>query len=87
MNLYRLLLAHLFAALLLSAETPRFKVVTYNLENYLVERSGTRAPKPEAARRKVTETLTALRPDVLACLLYTSPSPRDVEESRMPSSA
>ena len=22
-----------------------------------------------------------------ACLLYTSPSPRDVEESRMPSSA
>ena len=26
------------------------------------------------------------RPDWL-CLLYTSPSPRDVEESRMPSSA
>ena len=25
--------------------------------------------------------------DALACLLYTSPSPRDVEESRMPSSA
>ena len=24
---------------------------------------------------------------VNACLLYTSPSPRDVEESRMPSSA
>ena len=24
---------------------------------------------------------------VFACLLYTSPSPRDVEESRMPSSA
>ena len=24
---------------------------------------------------------------VAACLLYTSPSPRDVEESRMPSSA
>ena len=24
---------------------------------------------------------------VLDCLLYTSPSPRDVEESRMPSSA
>ena len=27
-----------------------------------------------------------LKTDV-ACLLYTSPSPRDVEESRMPSSA
>ena len=25
--------------------------------------------------------------DVIPCLLYTSPSPRDVEESRMPSSA
>ena len=25
--------------------------------------------------------------DVNICLLYTSPSPRDVEESRMPSSA
>ena len=24
---------------------------------------------------------------VVVCLLYTSPSPRDVEESRMPSSA
>ena len=28
-----------------------------------------------------------LDPDVNTCLLYTSPSPRDVEESRMPSSA
>ena len=25
--------------------------------------------------------------DIKLCLLYTSPSPRDVEESRMPSSA
>ena len=25
--------------------------------------------------------------EVMNCLLYTSPSPRDVEESRMPSSA
>ena len=24
---------------------------------------------------------------IMSCLLYTSPSPRDVEESRMPSSA
>lgn len=66
MKLSRLLLAPFFGAFLLIAETPRFKVVTYNLENYLVERSGTRVPKPEAARRKVTETLTAIRPDVLA---------------------
>ena len=26
-------------------------------------------------------------PNIVSCLLYTSPSPRDVEESRMPSSA
>ena len=25
--------------------------------------------------------------EIIFCLLYTSPSPRDVEESRMPSSA
>jgi endonuclease/exonuclease/phosphatase family metal-dependent hydrolase len=66
MNLYRLLLVPLLGASLLRAETPRFKVATYNVENYLVERSGTRAPKPEAARRKVTETLASLRPDVVA---------------------
>ena len=28
-----------------------------------------------------------LTPGFITCLLYTSPSPRDVEESRMPSSA
>ena len=31
--------------------------------------------------------LLALNTLVKDCLLYTSPSPRDVEESRMPSSA
>ena len=28
-----------------------------------------------------------MREQIINCLLYTSPSPRDVEESRMPSSA
>ena len=28
-----------------------------------------------------------VKKNLLGCLLYTSPSPRDVEESRMPSSA
>jgi len=32
--------------------------------------------------------MTMLQPgELIICLLYTSPSPRDVEESRMPSSA
>ena len=30
---------------------------------------------------------TAIMSFIITCLLYTSPSPRDVEESRMPSSA
>ena len=37
---------------------------------------------------RIESTTTRLRKGQAgACLLYTSPSPRDVEESRMPSSA
>ena len=37
---------------------------------------------------KTAEPMPMLRsPDVLTCLLYTSPSPRDKRQSRMPSSA
>ena len=35
----------------------------------------------------VGRSATTNSPHPLDCLLYTSPSPRDVEESRMPSSA
>jgi len=66
MNSFRLIVAALLGSLFLAAEPPRFKVVTYNVENYLVERSGTRVAKPEAARRKITETLVSLKPDVVA---------------------
>ena len=31
--------------------------------------------------------LSEINDGIVSCLLYTSPSPRDVEESRMPSSA
>ena len=44
----------------------------------LVNGSGTELAGGSYARQAVTWG---------ACLLYTSPSPRDVEESRMPSSA
>ena len=40
--------------------------------------------------KEALETVKEWVPDVMLidhCLLYTSPSPRDVEESRMPSSA
>ena len=37
--------------------------------------------------RKTDANLNRHSPLYIGCLLYTSPSPRDVEESRMPSSA
>ena len=39
------------------------------------------------ANAVANQRLEGLEPDSRTCLLYTSPSPRDVEESRMPSSA
>ena len=36
---------------------------------------------------KIEDDLNQFTDDIKGCLLYTSPSPRDVEESRMPSSA
>ena len=38
-------------------------------------------------RNKVVPLAKGVVLEVGVCLLYTSPSPRDVEESRMPSSA
>lgn len=43
-----------------------FRVATYNVENYLLEPSGTRPAKSEAAKAKVREGILALKPDVLA---------------------
>ena len=40
-----------------------------------------------AQRENTPRDIFAVRNSVNSCLLYTSPSPRDVEESRMPSSA
>ena len=35
----------------------------------------------------VAERIELLKPSAICCLLYTSPSPRDKRQSRMPSSA
>ena len=45
-------------------------------------------PSPRARLELIRAIAEAgFAPHVMVCLLYTSPSPRDVEESRMPSSA
>ena len=41
----------------------------------------------EEKQDELRERLKVVEKWVIGCLLYTSPSPRDVEESRMPSSA
>ena len=43
----------------------------------------------ERAQRKPQETRVGISQEILTegCLLYTSPSPRDLSTSRMPSSA
>ncbi len=58
-------LSSLFLLTPLLAQDP-FRVVTYNVENYLVRPSGTRVIKPVESRAKVVEGLLQLKPDVLA---------------------
>ena len=64
-----------------SNETFKWKLVTSWPKNYPGLGS---APENFA---KMVETMSNGRLQIKVCLLYTSPSPRDVEESRMPSSA
>lgn len=54
----------LLACGLAPAET--FRVVTYNVENYLDQAGGTRRPKTAEAKAKVRESIRALKPDVIA---------------------
>ena len=48
-----------------AANPPRFKVATYNVENYLITPSGTRSIKPESHRVKVVESIVVIQPDIL----------------------
>ena len=54
------------------------------IERELTARLGEAGKKIHAGRSRNDQVLVALR---LCCLLYTSPSPRDRQKSRMPSSA
>ena len=55
----------------------------------LIKTVAKQASLTEAQTNEAVKALTDVITAALAkgCLLYTSPSPRDVEESRMPSSA
>src|SRR4051794_25454417 len=48
------------------AAADSFRVVTYNVENYLDEPTKTRHVKPPEAKAKVLESILAAKPDVLA---------------------
>ena len=41
----------------------------------------------QVGQRKARKEATSFSPHFVSCLLYTSPSPRDRQKSRMPSSA
>ena len=51
------------------------------------ERKGALDEEAARLKRELAETRAAQAQAPPACLLYTSPSPRDAHESRMPSSA
>ena len=57
-----------------------------NLFNYLIENYKTNSTLSYNDARDVMYSIIDLGQDN-TCLLYTSPSPRDAHESRMPSSA
>ena len=67
-------------------------VVLRGLTRHLAQNlmTGLDAWSAHVARSRADERLWSMAqsdPRLMSCLLYTSPSPRDVEESRMPSSA
>jgi endonuclease/exonuclease/phosphatase family metal-dependent hydrolase len=63
-KIFALVLLFCAATSLPAADT--FRIATYNVENYLLESSGTRPAKPATAKAKVCEGILALKPDVLA---------------------
>ena len=62
----------------------KFSLEIVNLHNFGIDKRGSVDDEPFGGGPGMV-----IRPDVIekACLLYTSPSPRDRQKSRMPSSA
>ena len=57
------------------------------IESQNIEKAFERIKEFQAGKPKLLPEVQLLFGDLYLCLLYTSPSPRDAHESRMPSSA
>ena len=71
MRLFYIIILPLIVSLAISSESGLLKMNSFDLEAVLLEDQNRQPGTPER----------------YACLLYTSPSPRDRTRSRMPSSA
>ena len=68
--------------------SPEVQVIASNGENLGILSTNEAISKAKNEGLDLIEIAPNVNPPVCKiCLLYTSPSPRDVEESRMPSSA
>ena len=88
------ILANDFPALRTFVETSKqckgsadFKVTHSSEHNKIAVPALTANPSEFSARIAANSSIVPLMNQDLICLLYTSPSPRDAHESRMPSSA
>ena len=72
-------------------ESAEISSIILNDDKYLLHRWDTKEVyvklKDKSITQLVSETILSLRKYLISCLLYTSPSPRDKRQSRMPSSA
>ena len=66
----------------------QFRVSTLDIKNPPIDENGSIDYKKDFFGKETNLTVSGqLEAEAYACLLYTSPSPRDISGSRMPSSA
>ena len=73
----------LIATFIFLISLSQYSCVSNNKSKRIIVASSGKIESLDPARANTLKSLQLLS----SCLLYTSPSPRDVEESRMPSSA